>query len=189
MLWLIVGLVVFHLHHSLKLLAPNWRQARIDAWGKRNWVVSYSAISILTLVLVIYGYSKAWPQADYLYILPFWVNHITLLLMAVSFTLLMFSFNPSRMARITKYPAFAAVSLWSFAHLLANGDMASILLFGSFLIWSSLNWLVLSKNNTPKPTLSPLLYDLFKVIIGLAVWLLFILKIHYWLFGVSPIAN
>lgn len=188
MLWLAIGLIIFHIHHSLKLLVPNWRQARIDAWGKGMWHGLYSVVSVVTLFLVIYGYSIAWQEADYLYILPQWINHLAALLMAFSFCFLLFSYRPSRLAKITKHPAWAAITIWSIAHLLANGDLASILLFGSFLVWALIHWFAAIKTKAPMPTIAPLIQDVATIIIGLCLWGLFVWKVHYWLFGVSPIA-
>ena len=88
-----------------------------------------------------------------------------------------------------KHPMLAAVQLWSFAHLLASGLLADVLLFGAFLVWAT--WDRISFQRRPPQVIRTApqgpFNDLIAVIAGLALYLLFILWAHVRLFGVSPL--
>ncbi|MGB7286346.1 MAG: NnrU family protein [Salaquimonas sp.] len=188
MLWLVAGLIMFHGLHSVRMIAPDWREAQIASMGEGKWKGLYSLLSIVALVLLIYGYSVARQSFTLVYFPPTWGLHPALVLMLLAFVLMTFNMRSSRFRRIVHHPFLAAIVLWSVAHLLVNGDLASVLLFGSFLVWAICNWYVATNRKDPLPPVAPLFHDVAAIIFGIALWVLFIWGAHEWLFGVSPIA-
>jgi len=188
MVWLILGLILFHGIHSLRMIAPDWRNAQYEAMGENKWKSVYSLVSIIALVILVYGYSQARLEAGFIYIPPQWGALVAIVLMAFAFILMTFNVRSSRFRKITKHPFLMAIILWSIAHLLANGDTASVLLFGTFLVWAIANYLFVSRRGDPLPPVAPLWQDLAAIIFGLILWVVFITFGHEWLFGVAPIA-
>jgi uncharacterized membrane protein len=170
------------------MLAPQWRDARIGSMGEGSWKGIYSLFAIVGLALIIWGYAQARPEADILYVTPTWTRHIAILLMAFSFIAMMaFNLGPSRIKHYLQHPFLVSIKLWAAAHLLANGDSASVLLFGSFLVWAVWNRIAVSKRGGQRPAIGPVTNDLAATASGLLLWVLFIWKAHEWLFGVSPL--
>ncbi len=187
MLWLILGLLVFHGVHSVRMVAPEWRNTRIASMGEGSWKGLYSLAALIGFVLIVWGYGQARPEADILYIAPVWGRHLAWLLMALSFIALMIFNLPSGILKpALKHPMLLSVKLWAFAHLLANGDTASVLLFGSFLAWAVWNRIAVKRRGGALPERGPVRNDILAVVGGLAIWALFVFWAHEWLFGVAP---
>lgn len=151
MIWLIAGLVAFLGLHSLRRLAPQWREARIAAMGRNAWRGIYSLFSIAGFLLLIWGYSKARIEPLVMvWLPPREMAHVTAVLVTVAFILLVAAFVPRNhfKARIG-HPMMLAVALWAFAHLLANGSLHDMVLFGSFLTWSAWLFLVAYRSEPP----------------------------------------
>lgn len=182
---LILGLVIFLGVHSVRIFAPAWRDARIASMGEGRWKGIYSLVSLVGLVVLIWGYALARPLAPVLYVTPFWMVHLQLLLMALSFICLAASQLPAgRIKPMLKHPMLVGVKLWAFGHLLVNGDLASVLLFGTFLAWAVIDRISAKRRNAPIPAPGPVSNDILAVVIGLVVYGLFIWKLHEWLIGV-----
>lgn len=187
MIILVLGLFLFLGIHSVRMVAPQWRDKMLAERGEKFWKAIYSIVSIVGFVLIFWGYGLARSETYFIYQLPNWSKHITILLMFIAFTLLPFNMRSGRLAPMIKHPFLLAVILWSVGHLISNGDIASIVLFGSFLIWALTNRLSVGKRGGgPMPT-APLIQDVAAVLIGWVLWALFLFKFHAWLFGVSPI--
>lgn len=130
MIWLILGLLLWIVPHEWKRLSPDSRAARGDA-GK-----GIVALGVLVgLVLIVIGY-RSWDDAPYLYASPAWTWHVNNLLMFLAFYLYAASGMKTRAARVIRHPQLTAIILWALAHLLVNGDMASVILFGTLLTWA-----------------------------------------------------
>ena len=141
LLMMIAGLILFLGTHSYSLRRVS-RAALVAKVGPEVYKVVYSVISLIGLVLIIWGYAS-YRAAGYvpLWNPPVWTKHLALLLMLPVFVLLAVSAapgkgRPGRIRAVTKHPMLLAVKIWATAHLLANGDLGSILLFGSFLAWA-----------------------------------------------------
>jgi len=139
-------------------------------------------------VLLVVGYKVARHVPAFAYLPPGWLRPATWLLMLPVFPLLFASGLPGKIKRAVGHPMLAAVTLWSFAHLLANGQWADVLLFGSFLLWSVLDRLSFRRRvERPLKTAPPGRWnDLIAVVGGLAVYAVTLLWIHGWLIGVPP---
>lgn len=184
---LIIGLIGFHGLHSLRMAAPNLRQKMVLKLGEGPWKGLYSLATLVFLALIIIGYGQAWPDAGQLWNVPSWGSHVAILLMLFAFILMPFNMRSSRFRFITHHPFLLSVILWSVAHLFANADSASVLLFGSFLVWAVINYISVRKRNNPLPPVAPLIADVIAIIAGIGLWVLFIVFAHAFLFGVSPI--
>ncbi len=187
MIWLIIGLVAFHGIHSLRMIAPGWRDARVAAMGEGPWKGAYSVVSLLSLLMIAWGYGQARPEADILYVTPSWGRHLAWMLMLPAFVLMTFNLRSSRFAGFTRHPFLTAIILWSIAHLLANGDWASVLLFGSFLVWAIIAYHNNVRRGGSLPTVAPLAQDMAAIVTGIVLWIVFFLWVHEFLFGVSPV--
>ncbi|MCG6857029.1 MAG: NnrU family protein [Salaquimonas sp.] len=190
MMLLIAGLIVFLGIHSIRMVAPAYREAMIARMGENPWKGIYSLISLAGLVLLIWGYARAQPLAPVLYVAPFGLVHLTITLMALSFISLVVSqLKPGRLKPLLKHPMLLAVKIWAFAHLLVNGDLASIILFGAFLAWAVWNRIAVKRRGAPIPASGPVINDVIAIAAGLVLWGLFIWKVHEWLIGVPiPLA-
>ncbi len=188
MLLLILGLVVFLGIHSVRILAPDWREAQLGRLGEKRWKGLYSLVSLAGFVLLVWGYARAWPVAPVLYEPPLWGKHVTAALMLPAMIILMvFNLPPGRLKPLLKHPMLVAIKIWAFAHILTNGDLASLLLFGSFLGWAVLDRIATGRRGDPVPEAGPVKWDIAAVASGTLLYLLFVWKLHYWLFGVTPV--
>lgn len=184
---LIIGLVLFLGIHSVRIFAPGWRDARVAAMGEGPWKGVYTLVAIVGLVLLIWGYSLARPEAAFFYEPPAWVKHAVALLMLLALIIFMVSQVPAgKMKPALKHPMLLSVKIWAVAHLAANGDLASILLFGSFLVWAIVDRISVAKRDAPLPEEGPVMWDIVAIVSGVAIYLLFVWQLHAWLFGVLP---
>jgi uncharacterized membrane protein len=186
---LILGLVLFHGIHSIRILAPDFRAAQIARRGEGGWKGLYSLASAVCLILIIWGYGLARPEAALIYEPPLWMKHVNGLLMLLAFiSLMVFAVPAGRLKPILKHPFLLAVKLWAFGHLLANGDLASLLLFGSFLAWAVWDRIAVKRRGDMGATVAgPVSNDIIAVVAALVLYGLFVWKLHEWLIGVSPL--
>ena len=124
-----------------------------------------------------------------LYTPPRFLRHVTFLFMLPVFPLIFAAYLPGRIKSATKHPMLAAVKFWAFAHLLSNGTLADVVLFGAFLAWAVLDRISLKRRAPVALRTAPArrFNDLLAVLLGLGVYLLFIVWAHRWLIGVSPL--
>jgi uncharacterized membrane protein len=187
---LIIGLALFLGIHSISIATPGLRARAVASMGVNPWRGVYSLISAVGFVLILYGYHAARRAPIVLYVPPAWMRDFTLLLMLPVFPLLFAAYLPGRIKTGMKHPMLAAVMLWAFAHLLSNGMLADLLLFGAFLVWAICDRI--SLNRRPPQTIHTApqgrFNDLVAVIAGLALYVVFIPWAHVRLFGVSPLS-
>jgi uncharacterized membrane protein len=188
---LIAGLVLFLGVHSVAIVAPSFRNRTIQRMGEGAWKGLYALISLAGFVLICYGFGLARQAPVVLYSPPTWLRHLALLVMLPVFPLLIAAYLPGRIKTAAKHPMLAAVKFWAFAHLLANGSLADVLLFGGFLAWAVVDRISVKRRATPQVlrTAPPGPWnDAIAVVLGLAVYALLIEWAHVRLFGVSPLS-
>jgi uncharacterized membrane protein len=157
MIQLVVGLVIFLGIHSVSIVARPWRDAMVARLGAGTWKGLYSLVALLGL------------------------------LMLPVFPLLFATYLPGRLKRWAKHPMLVAVKLWALAHLLANGMLADVLLFGSLLLWAVLDRISVKRRGEALSTAEgKILNDVLAIVLGLAVYGVFVMGGHLMLFGVSP---
>lgn len=186
---LILGLILFLGTHSISIFKPGLRTAVIDRFGVPAWQGVFGLVSLIGFVLIVEGYGNARATPIVVYDPPTMLRHITLLLMLPVFPLLLATYLPGRIQSAVKHPMLLAVKIWAFAHLLANGTLADILLFGSFLAWAVADRISLKHRIGPPVQGAPpsKVNDAIAIVGGLLLYLLFIFWLHHALIGVAPI--
>jgi uncharacterized membrane protein len=192
MLILITGLALFFLVHLVPT-QPDLRQGLVSRFGAMAYQALFSIASLAGLALIVVGYGKLQVMAGKnpeIWTPPTALRHVSLLLMIPAMILLVAAYLPSNIRARVKHPMLLAVKLWAVSHLLANGDLASIVLFGSFLVWATYDL----KSVKARGALGPLgraegklWADAVAVVAGLAIYGAAILFLHERLFGVAPV--
>ncbi|ASP94831.1 NnrU family protein [Sinorhizobium meliloti] len=189
---LVLGIIIFLGMHLVRVVAPGFRAGIIDSRGKGTWMGLYTIVSLVGLCLIIYGFSQARGETGMLYDTPTFLRHIALLLMLVAFIVLAAGFLPAgRIAVALKHPQVLSIKIWALAHLLANGETSSVLLFGSFLAWAVILRISLKRRERAGQKVLPVFKsarnDVLAVVIGLVAFVLFVWKLHELLIGVQPV--
>jgi uncharacterized membrane protein len=189
MLVLIAGLVLFFGTHSIAIAAPAWRDRARSRLGENAWKGVYGILSLVGFAMICYGFGLARFAPVVLYVPPRWLRHVAFLLMLPVFPLLFAAYLPGRIKSAAKHPMLAAVKFWALAHLLANGMLADLLVFGSFLAWAVVDRISLKRRPPQALRVAPASpwNDAVAVVLGLATYVFFILWAHVRLFGVSPL--
>ncbi|MDF0748668.1 NnrU family protein [Marinobacter sp. 71-i] len=186
---LIVGLVLFLGVHSLSIMNEPLRNHLRASLGEGPFKGLYSLAALVGLVLIIWGYGTARLDPTVIYTPPGWLRHLALLLLIPVFPLLFAAYFPGRIKAKLGHPMLAAVKLWALAHLLANGMLHDLLLFGSFLAWAVADRISM-KRRTQRPIATlptNKANDAIAVVGGVAVYVVTVFWAHQWLFGVAPI--
>jgi uncharacterized membrane protein len=190
MFYLILGLLLFVGTHSVRIVADHWRTRFRARMGAAGWRALYSLLSLLGFVLIAWGFGQARQMPVQLWSPPPGLRHLALLLTLLSFVLLAAAYVPgNRIKARLHHPMTAAVMLWALAHLLANGNLAHVLLFGTFLLWALFVFMAATKRDrrggarySPGTTGATGI----TVALGVALWIAFTLWLHGLLIGVRP---
>lgn len=181
---LVLGLLVFVGIHLVPTFAST-RQNLIERHGLRVYKAGFAATSFIGLILLIAG--KANAEFVPLWIPATWGRHAAMLLMLFSFILLASAYMPSNVKRLTAHPMLLGVTLWSAAHLTANGDLASVILFGGLGAFALFDmWSANRRGAAPSSKPFPLSKDAIAVAVGVLAYAA-ILFLHPYLFGVRVI--
>lgn len=183
---LVAGLVIFFALHSVSIVNDAWRNRTAARLGEWPWKILYSIFALIGLVLVIRGYGLARLDPIVLYSPPHWLRQLAMVLLLPLFPLLFAAYLPGRIQTATRHPMLAATKLWATAHLLANGTVADLLLFGTFLAWAVADRISLRHRMPhPVPGAPPsAANDILAVVLGLALYAAFVLWLHARLIGV-----
>jgi uncharacterized membrane protein len=187
----IVGLVIFIAVHSVSIIANDWRDRMVARLGEKTWKALYGLASIVGFVLIVKGYGLARQDPVFLYEPPYFMRHVTALLMLPVFPLLLATYFPGRISAAVKHPMLTATKAWALAHLLCNGTLADVLLFGSFLAWAVLDRIAVGKRAPRTVPAAPpsKLNDVIAVVGGLALYVVFTLWLHQRWIGVPPFVH
>lgn len=190
MIELVTGLLLFLGVHSVRIVAENWRARRIAAMGEGAWKGLYSLVALAGLVLMVQGYAAVRETPVVLWSPPVWTRHLASLLTLVSFVLLAAAYVPrNRIRAAIGHPMVAGVKAWAVAHLLANGNLADLLLFGGFLVWAVLDFRAARRRDRRDgvaPSSAGMVGDATVLVVGLAAWAAFAFWLHGALIGVRP---
>ena len=190
MLILILGLVIFLGVHSVRIVADEWRDSMIAKLGEKSWKIAYAIVSAIGFVLIVYGFGRARLDPTELWRAPLWLHHVAGLLVAISFILIVAAYVPgTRIKAAIGHPMVAGVKVWAFAHLLVNGMLSDLVLFGSFLVWAIFDFTSARKRDRlagRQYTSGPAWRDAITVVIGLVAWGVFAHWLHGPLIGVAP---
>ena len=187
---LILGLILFLGTHSVRIVADDWRTARIAQLGENGWKGLYSLASALGLGLIVWGYGLARAEPVALWAPPGWTKHVAALLTLPAFVLIAAAYVPgNRIKAAVGHPMVAGVKVWAIAHLLSNGNLADVLLFGAFLAWAVLDFRSARQRDRAANLRHPagtLARDGIVTAAGIGAWALFASVLHLWLIGVRP---
>ena len=188
---LLAGMAVFFGVHSVSIVAPAWRDRMVARLGEPAWKGVYAIASIVGFILMIRGYSHAKLEPTVVYEPAYWLRHLAAIVMVPVFPLLLSAYFPGRIKAAAQHPMLAATKLWAVAHLLANGMLPDVLLFGGFLAWAIVDRISLKHRPAPPIKVLPerRFNDLIAVVAGFALYVWFIAWAHYRLFGVSPVTG
>jgi uncharacterized membrane protein len=185
---LILGLVLFLGTHGFTTLRDQ-RATVIANKGEGTYKGLYTGLSLLGFVLIIWGYGAARASgAPDIWYPPGWTRHLAALLMLPVFVLLAAAYLPGRIKAAVKHPMILAVKIWATAHLISNGDLASILLFGSFLAWGVYARISMKRRDRAAPAAAMSMRpraDLIALVAGILAYLVFAFWLHRLLIGVS----
>lgn len=190
MTMLLLGLVVFLGAHSVRIVAEPWRQRRIAQMGPGAWKGLFSLVSLVGLSLVIWGYGLARAVPVELWSPPVWTRHLSSLLTLAAFVLVAAAYVPrNRIRAAVGHPMLAGVKLWALAHLLSNGRLADVVLFGAFLAWAVFDFRAARARDRARgvvPVVGSVSGDLATLVLGVGAALVFALWLHAPLIGVRP---
>ncbi|NCA00516.1 MAG: protein NrnU, partial [Betaproteobacteria bacterium] len=196
MTWLIIGLILFLGAHSIRMVADDWRTQAIASWGEKPFKGVYSLLALVGFYAMVTGYAEARLQTVALWTPPIATRHVSVLLMLFASVLMAAAYVPRNHLKMRMgHPMVLSVKVWALAHLLANGNLADVVLFGSFLVWSVFNFKAArardraaapealrlqadgAENTSAVPGDQPIANTtatLLTVLIGVALWALFV---------------
>ena len=189
-LYLLAGLLLFLGVHSTRVFADDWRNRTRAELGALPFKGIYSLISLAGFVLLVWGYGVARQQPVVLWNPPVAMRHVAALLTLFSFVLLAAAYVPGNQIKARlHHPMVLGVKVWALAHLLANGTLADVLLFGGFLIWAIVLFAASRRRDRREHTV----YARgnagatgITVVVGVLAWVVFALWLHRVLIGVAP---
>ena len=181
---MILGLVLWSAAHLVKPMAPAQRRALGERFGEGPVKGAFAVVILISLVLMVIGYQRA--AFVNVWFPPAWTVHLNNLLMLVAVLFFAGTAPKSPMRRFTRHPQLNGVKTWAVAHLIVNGDLASIILFGGLLAWAVVAMVAINRRDG-KPDLE---YEWTAarwartIVISLVVFAV-IAAVHAWL-GVWP---
>ena len=180
MLILTAGVALWAYSHLMKRVTPGFRAGLGDGTGR----LVATVLTLAALALMIYGYRSAdvvqlWQPSAFL-------RHINNLLMLIAVILLNMGFSRGVLRAKMRHPMLGAVKVWALAHLLVNGDLASVILFGGLLAWAVVDMILINRMEPPwqRPRAGPVVNDVIYLALSLLLFGV-IGYIHIWL-GYNP---
>lgn len=187
---LLLGLLLFLGPHSVRVFADGWRSRTMARLGPGAWKGAYTLISLLGFALLVWGYGLARQAPVVLWAPPAGLRHMASLLVLVAFVLLAAAYVPGNAIKARlHHPMVLATKTWAIAHLLANGTLADVLLFGGFLVWAVLVFRASRQRDRAQQIAYPAGRagpTLLTVVLGFVAWAVFAFWAHARLIGVSP---
>ena len=165
---MIAGLLIFFSVHFFGALARGPRARLIAGMGEGGYKILYSILALSGFALIVFGWRDA--DATLLYNPPYFLRHVNFLLMIF--------------AHAVKHPMLAGVKIWAFAHLLVNGEVRSVLVFGAFLVFAVADRIAVKRRNAPVRPAGAVVNDAIAVIIGLALYGAILFYLHPYIGGV-----
>lgn len=189
MIMLAIGLILFLGVHSVRVWGDGLRTRFVEQRGDGPWKGIYSLVSLLGLVLIVWGYNRTPPTA------PLWmtsagVRHFSSLLVLFAFVLVAAAYVPgNRIKTAVGHPMVLGTGVWAFAHVLSNPRSASLLLFGAFFVWS-VPVFISARRRDARAGRSPvplgISRDIITIVVGVGLWCVFAFYLHLLLFNRYP---
>lgn len=180
---LILGVVLWCGTHLVPSLAAGFRGRCIAKWGEKKYKMMFSLAIILSVILMVIGWQAT--DRNLVYIPPVWGAHLTMLMVFVAFVLIAAAKSATNVKRYLRHPQLAGIVLWSTGHLFANGEVRSLILFGSFFVWAVLEMILINRRHAwIKPEALPLNGEVWVLAKGVVIYIVLLLA-HPYLFGVK----
>ncbi len=188
---LILGLFIFLGVHSVRIVADGWRTRTRQRMGEMPWKGAYSVVSLLGFALIVWGFGLARQHPVQLWSPPVAMRHVAALLTLVAMVLLAAAYVPGNGIKgRVHHPMVVGVKVWAFAHLLANGNVAHVVLFGSFFVWAVVNFSAARRRDRADGTTYPKgnpTGTVIAIVAGTAVWAAITFWLHGMVIGVRPL--
>jgi uncharacterized membrane protein len=185
---LIIGIAVFLGLHVLPTIS-DLRGKLTGSMGETGYKFLFSLLSVAGFALLVYGFAKA--PAIQVWSPPAWTRWVAIVLMLPAFIFLVAAYVPGQIKAKLKHPFLIAIKTWALAHLIANGDLASIILFGSFLAYAVYDRITLKRRAATAlvtvPATGPPRNDLIAIVLGVVLYVLFLVWLHPLLIGTAPL--
>ena len=181
---LITGVLLWSLVHLIPVIGRNSRQNAIDKIGEGGYKGLFSLAILASLALIVLGWRKAVPGSIYIPTLE--MRYAAFALSALAFILFAAANHPTRIGRVIRHPQLIGVLLWAIAHLLANGDSRSLVLFGGLGAWCIAMVLLINQRDGEwvKPEPPSWTVEIVGIVIGLVIFGILIAA-HPWIAGVA----
>ena len=185
MILLILGLALWYATHLVKIYAPDRRAAAVGRMGEGPWKGLIAVLTLVAIALMVLGYQSAafvpvWTP-------PAWLWHVNNLLMVLAVFVFIAGQFASPVRRRIRHPQLTAVKIWAIAHLLVNGDIASIVLFGGLLAWAVIAVIGTNRRDGPRGALPEATSTGLVMHIGATVVVFALIVWLHWLAGVWPL--
>ncbi|MBC7002735.1 NnrU family protein [Photobacterium sp. BZF1] len=182
---LLLGLVLFLGIHSISIITPLYREKFVKK-SETVYKAVYSLLSFLGIYLIVTGFGALRTDTSVIYVGYQSLRPLVYLFMLVGFILFFAPYFPGKIKAVTKNPQLLSVIFWAFSHLLVNGNLADILLFGSFLVWATVDLISMRKRH--QRVVSPLktswVNDVIVIVLGTIVYGTFAMFLHGYLIGI-----
>jgi uncharacterized membrane protein len=185
---LITGIIAFLGLHLVPTL-PGLRERLVARLGEGGYKGLFALLSIAAFILLVYGFAKA--PVIQVWSPPSWTRWVAIVLMLPAFIFLVAAYVPGQIKAKLKHPFLVAIKTWALAHLIANGDLASIILFASILAYAAYDRITLKRREATGlvtvPETGPPSNDVIAVVLGVVLYLAFLFWLHPLLIGTSPL--
>lgn len=189
---LILGLLIFLGVHSLRIFADDWRTRQLTRLGEMRWKGLYTLVSLVGFGLLCWGFGLARQQPVLLYAPPLALRHLNALFTLLAFVLVAAAYVPRNHLKAKfGHPMLLGVKTWAFGHLLATGMLHDVVVFGAFLLWAVVLFIVSRRRDRRTGMVYPagtLAGDAIVAVAGVVAWIAFAFWLHLWLIGVKPMA-
>ena len=190
LIYLIAGLLLFLGVHSTRVFANDWRNRTLARMGEKPFKGIYALLSLAGFLLLLWGYGQARQQGVMLWNPPVFTRHLAAVLTLAAFALLTAAYVPGNQIKAKlHHPMVLGTKVRALAHLLANGSLASTLLFGGFLLWSVLLFAASRRRDRREQTVyapGNAKATAITVAVGGVAWAVFAFWLHRLVIGVSP---
>ena len=188
---LIAGIILFIGGHFTRIVANDWRNATINRIGLKKWKMLYSIVALVGFVLIVYGFGQTRANPVFIWEPPLWTRHMAALLTLPAFILFAAAEIPGNHIKSKLgHPMYMGTKLWAFAHLMANGRLGDIVLFGVVLMWAIIGYSASRRRDRREGVVYPAPSSnktAIAIIAGTAMWAIFAFWLHRLLIGVSPL--
>jgi uncharacterized membrane protein len=190
MVYLVLGLLVFLGVHSVRIFADDWRTQTIARVGEKAFKGLYAVLSLIGFGLIVWGFGQARDVPIQLWLPPAGMRHAAALFNVLAFVLLVAAYVPKNgiKARV-HHPMVLGVKTWAFAHLIANGNLAHVVLFGAFLAWAVVDFVSSRRRDRAQGIQYPAgntSATALTVLLGIGLAGVFAMWLHGMLIGVKP---